>query len=212
VSVGHIALLEGLAIASGPAGVVLVHWYREARQRIHRKLARVPRVPIAELRESTPVRITGVVKPLASWVASPIHNRGCVFYRATIEVRYTRWVAHADEQHGVPFVIEDETGYAIVEPLAAELVTNDHRFLPAFNPDPVLDTFLLRHGIHSKDNVRVCERRIDVGTRITVIGTAQRERDPLAPPQEGYRAEHATCWRFASSKRYPLVVSDAFEG
>jgi hypothetical protein len=35
---------------------------------------------------------------------------------------------------------------------------------------------------------------------------------PLAPRQEGYRAEHATCWRFASSVRHPLVVSDRLQG
>jgi hypothetical protein len=204
-------LLEALTIAGGTSGVIFASWYRESRQRIHRKLARLPRVPIAELRDDTQVRITGVVKPLADWVASPIHNQGCVFYRATIEVKRRRWVPHVDEQHGVPFVIEDETGYAIVEPIAAELVTNDHRFLPRLHPDPVLDAFLQRHGIHYKGDVRLCERRIEVGKRITVVGTPQRERDPLAPLPEGYRAEHATCWRFASSKRYPLLVSDAFE-
>jgi hypothetical protein len=91
-------------------------------------------------------------------------------------------------------------------------VTNDHPFLPALYPDPVLDGFLARHGVRLKNFVRVCERRIEVGQKITVMGTAQRERDPLAPPHASYRPEHPTCWRFASSRRYPLVVSDAFGG
>jgi hypothetical protein len=206
------ALLEVLSIVGGTGGVIFASWYRDARQRIHRKLARLPQTPIAEIPESTPVRIAGVVKPLAGWVASPIHNRGCLFYRATIDVGGPRWTRHADEQHGVAFVIEDETGHAIIDPLAAELVTSDHPFLPALVPDPVLDAFLQRHGVRWKDKVRVCERRIEVGRQITVMGTAVRERDPLAPPPEGYRPEPATCPRFASSQRYPLVISDAFEG
>jgi hypothetical protein len=203
------ALLELLAVAGGTGAVIFRSWYSDSRQRIHRRLSSLPCTPISELRENAPVRITGVVKPLANWVASPIHGRGCVFYRATIEVKGGRWVTYADEQHGVPFVIEDGTGHAIVEPLAADLVTGDHPFLPALLPEPVLDAFLSRHGVRWKHTVRLCERRIEVGQKITVMGTPQRERDPLAPVQEGYRSEHVTCARFASSKRYPLVVSDA---
>jgi hypothetical protein len=120
------------------------------------------------------------------------------------------WMRRVDEQHGMPFLIEDATGYAIVDPLAADISTRDLRFLPALFPDRILDPYLVKHQIYDKRFVRVLERRIVPGQEICVMGTAIGERNTLAAPPDGYRSERASLLRFSGSKRFPLVISDTF--
>lgn len=198
------------AIAGGTGGVILRSWYASTQARIHRRLARLPRTDLRDVQENTLVRVVGKVKPLEGVIASPIHGWPCVYYKVFVEVKRGVWIPRIDEQHGMPFLLEDATGYVIVDPLAADITTRDVRFLPALVPDRILDPYLMQHQIYDKRNVRLLERRIMVGQEICVMGTAIGERDTLAAPPDGYRSERGSLLRFSGSKRYPLVISDTF--
>ncbi|HEU0033546.1 MAG TPA: hypothetical protein VFQ53_23100 [Kofleriaceae bacterium] len=201
-------LVEGVIVA-GASGVIYASYYWSSRSVIFRKLRKLPRTPIAQAVETELVRIVGTVKQLEPPVRAPVSGAPCVYYKVIVEQRYREgWRTMITDAAGAPFWLEDESGRAIIDPLAAEITTRHLRFLPALRRDPILDPYLARHGLFMKHRLRIREMRISVGEQIAVMGSATGERDPLAPPPEGYRAERTTTIRFSGSSKYPLVISD----
>lgn len=197
------------AIAAGTGGVIYASYYLSSRSVIFRKLRKLPRSPIAQAAENQLVRIVGTVRQLEPPVIAPVTGEPCVYYKVHIEQRsHDGWRTVVDEADGAPFWIEDESGHAIVDPLAAEITTRHLRFLPALRRDPILDPYLARHRLFMKHRLRIREMRISVGETIAVMGTGTGERDPRAVHPEGYREERAATLRFSGSPKYPLVVSD----
>jgi len=207
------APIDGLifeaVVLAGSGGVIFWSWFSSSRQWIRRKLARLPRSSLGVLQENTLARVIGTVKRLEHTVVAPISGETCVFYKIQVDFKGPAgWKTVIQEAHGTPFLIEDDTAYAIIDPLAANITTHHLRFFPADRPDPFLDRFLARHRIRHKHALRCHEMRIELGATITVLGSGIGERDPLAAQPEGYRAERTTCLRFSGSKKYPLVISD----
>jgi len=193
------------------SGYIFAYWYRSSRQWIKRKLRRLPRTPIGTIKEGELVRIVGNVRELEHTVIAPISGAKCVYYHAVVDRKFGgRWQRLADQTHGIPFVLEDESGFVYVDAKRAQLTTQHLRFYPANTPDPLFDRFLISHGISLliKDDLRVHEMRIDVGSTFTMMGAGVMDVDPHAALPETYRGDRATRMRFAGGKKYPLVMSD----
>jgi hypothetical protein len=179
----------------------------------------VPRYSLDTFPEATRGRVTGVVKPLEGGVLeAPVSGRPCVYHEIQIlDVRDWIKVPLAREHRSLPFVLEDETGIAIVEPEHAriECAFDDRSFsTAAFDADArqraLLERFSLLHRDWSKSGgIRYTEALIAIDEPITIIGSGVREPDPEARPEGecGYREGGATRMRFTSSRKYPLVLS-----
>lgn len=199
----------GLIAASG--GYIFIYWYRSSRQWIRRKLAKLPRTPIGEVVEGQLARLVGTVKQLDHTVVAPVSGTTCVYYHAVVDRKVGGgWQRLIDQAHGIPFILEDDTGHVYIDARRAQLTTQHLRFYPAVYPDPLFDRFLTAHGVSVmiKDSLRVHEMRIEVGTELTVLGAGVADVDPRAAHPEDYRAQRATRLRFEGAKKYPLVISD----
>jgi hypothetical protein len=199
------AIAFGMIAASG--GYIFRYWYRESRQVIRRKLAKLRRSSIADIKEDELVRIVGEVKQLEHVVVSPISGTTCVYYHVIVE-RHTQPVV--DVSHGIPFILDDGTGHVYVDAARANLTTQHLRFYPANQIDPLMDRFLTNHGIspHQKLILRIREMRIDIGATFTVMGAGVADIDPRAAQPDSYRADRATRLSFHGGKKHPLVISD----
>jgi hypothetical protein len=213
------ALLAAIAvIASGRA----LH-RRERRSpnaKMRRQLAATPRVKIAELPESQVGCTVGRTQQLemTPMLEAPLTGRPCFFYVVELELRVgSGWRLVARERTGSPFIIQDATGRAVVEPAEARLDIAfdvvDHVWA---NPSPRQHAFVMRVqpnvvGLLFANQVRFREAIIGEDELVSVMGAGVREADPLAPPTASYRGEPATRLRFSSSPEAELLLSAAKE-
>lgn len=201
--------------------IVVLSWYFSHGARLKRQLKAARPWALAELPEDTHGRVVGRALPLTEQLAGPLTGRPCVYYIAMVEEqrstgRSTYWKTVASETRGVPFVLEDGTGRAIVDPNGAQVALDfdaNSKSGTFDNADPVQEAFLARHGQKSQGwvfnkSLRYREAMIEVGEMIAVLGSGVREPDPNAPPEAAYRGAPPTRLRLTSSARFPLVISD----
>jgi hypothetical protein len=146
-----------------------------------------------------------------------------VFYEATVEQYRSNgktgsWRQVAREVKGIPFVLDDGSGRAIVDPSGArvavdiDMTTRSGTFDDA---TPVEEEFLSRHGLRStgwvfNKSLRYREGVIEIGETIAVMGQGVREPDPDAVGKVGgYRTGPPTRLRLGGSARHPILLSDA---
>jgi hypothetical protein len=202
--------------------IALIGWYFSKGNRLKRRLRAAKPWPIAELPEDTLGKITGQARVLGGTLVGPLTGRTCVFYVATVQERRssgrsTYWRTIITETAGVPFMLEDGSGRALVDPTGAEVALDfDGNSSSGTFHDADLrqEAFLAKHGQKStgwvfNKGLRYREAMIEVGETIAVMGSGVREPDPEAPPEEAYRGAPKTRLRLTSSARYPLVISDA---
>lgn len=216
--------MEALVVLAIAAGIAIVAasmvWNEKAR--IRRELRGAPRVDIAELREGRTGRLVGRVGE-GETLQAPFTGRSCVFYEATVEEyrssgKTGSWRQVVREARGVPFVLDDDTGRAIIDPGGArvdvdiDMTTRSGAFDDA---TPVEEAFLERHGLRStgwvfNKSLRYREGVIEVGETIAVMGQGVREPDPDAVGRVGgYRQGPPTRLRLGGSARHPILLSDA---
>lgn len=216
--------MEALVVLAVVAGVAIVAaslmWNEKAR--IRRELRGAPRVDLAELREGRTGRVVGRVGE-GETLQAPFTGRSCVFYEATVEEyrssgKTGSWRQVVREAMGVPFVLDDGTGRAIVDPRGArvavdlDMTTRSGTFDDA---TPVEEQFLTRHGLRStgwvfNKSLRYREGVIEIGETIAVMGQGVREPDPDAVGKVGgYRSGPPTRLRLGGSARHPILLSDA---
>jgi hypothetical protein len=216
--------MEALVVLAVVAGVAIVAasfmWNEKAR--IRRELRGASRVDIGDLREGRTGRVVGVVGD-GETLQAPFTGRSCVFYEASVEEyrssgKTGSWRQVVREARGVPFVLDDGTGRAIVDPSGArvavdlDMTTRSGTFDDA---TPVEEEFLTRHGLRStgwvfNKSLRYREGVIEVGETIAVMGQGVREPDPDAVGKVGgYRSGPPTRLRLGGSARHPILLSDA---
>lgn len=191
--------------------------YFSAENRLKRTLRAVRVWPIGELPEGTLGRVIGEAQPLDGVLQSPLTGRRCLYYVARVEGnRLGDWQTRFEERNGVPFLLTDDTGRAIIDPSSADAaLTFDHdsRSDAVGGPTPTEAAFLAKHGAKAKnwifhEQLRYVEAVIQPGKRIAVLGSGIREPDPQGTPAEGYRSAAPTLLRLTSSPRHPLMISD----
>jgi hypothetical protein len=183
-----------------------------AARRMRRLLAKTPVCTLAELREDTLGRITGVAKSLDDRVLqAPLSGRACVYYSITIDgMRNKRYQALGGDQMAISFALDDGTEVAIVDPAAARVSSGyDAVEMLAFRdePSPRAARLLGKRKIERRyfTQVRLREAVIEVDEAICVLGAGTREP---AGGDGQYRDGSKTRLRLVGSRRFPLLISD----
>lgn len=176
---------------------------------------------VAALPEVTVGRIVGVAKPLAGPGGSGVteaalSGRPCLAYVAKVRgavgavglgladggMMAATGVAHGGtktediiaETGGLPFLVEDETGVAIVDPTGAHGAFEIDDTSSWFEGPTERDrAFLARYAMHDKLGLAFHEGIVSVGETVAVVGFGQRVNGQL---------------RMSSSPRLPLVICD----
>lgn len=199
---------------------LVVSWvmkYYSAENRTKRMLRAVRVWPIGELPEDTLGRVIGEAQPIDRVLQSPLTGRPCVYYVASVqEYSQGEWNTQFQERDGVPFLLTDRTGRAIVDPSCAEIALNfdrESRSGTFDDPTPTQAAFLAKHGGESKGwffnkKLRYIEAVIEPSERVAVLGSGIREPDPQGRPAEGYRSTAPTRLRLTSTPHHPLAISD----
>jgi hypothetical protein len=183
-------------------------WWKVTRQ-----LRATPRRAIATLGEGTSAKIVGTVRAVQV-MSAPITGRPCVYWRVVVSEWRTSsdsdgkdtsgYASILDRRDGVPFLVEDGTGRALVEPAdaAVHLVADaqDHGGERA-------RMLLARHGVSpGSGNLRYSEAVIEPGEVVAVAGAGVREPDPEGVG--GSYRDAPTRLRIAASPGSPLLISD----
>jgi hypothetical protein len=125
--------------------------------RLRRTLRKAPRVSIADAPDGELARIVGRLRfadlePLSA----PVSNRQCAYYEIEVEERsgsgknksWSTVLKHHELLER--FIIEDETGQALIEPGAPRVaLTMDKHLSSGMSKDPPLElrSFLMVHGV-----------------------------------------------------------------
>ncbi|MDQ3030843.1 MAG: E3 ubiquitin ligase family protein [Myxococcota bacterium] len=204
-----------LLVLAGAGAIGLGSWFFSPRQRSLRAIRSVPRVPIAEAVEGSIVRIVGHLRPHSPLLAAPISGRSCAQFDLLIEEHVNRGKSHhrktlVHETASCDFLVEDETGRALVETAHLEaVVVFDHHQRSGFlsDPTPELESILTRHG-HSSTTLFGLNRTItyregvlEPGELVAVLGRARWEDDPEPGAIDAQRGGYRD-----SSRRRRLVL------
>jgi hypothetical protein len=203
------------------AGASIYRWYGSDARRLRRWMLQSPRARIADAPEGTSVRLVGEVIALdGHLVEAPLGAQPCVYFEAVLErisddANVDLWKEVVRETGGVPFLLQDETGRAIVDPTharvtLAKMTTGESGTFD--DPSDRERAFLARHGQPEKllvfnRSYRYREGILEVGERVAVVGVPVREPDPDAAAVRGYR-EAVTRVRLAGTDARPLAISD----
>ncbi len=183
---------------------------------------------LAELPEDTIARLKGTVVPLGDrLLTAPLSGRPCVFYSAAVILNQhavTRepftGMALDDvlvtEESCVPFLFEDGGHHAVIEGRGAKIsCAYDHRSesKALFDATPAEHAILERNNLLEQDwwntrSLEYVEGILAPGEPIVLVGGGTREPDPDAQGSGGYREASRTRFRFTSTKRFQLVISD----
>ncbi len=146
-----------------------------------------------------------------------------MYYSVTIRARAHFMVAAetfqeylATSQDQVSFLLEDGAHHAVIDPTNARIsCERDHRSTSkaAFDATPAQRELLERHNLMHQDwwntaSLEYLEGILAVDEPILVLGGGTREPDPGGMSVAGYREAARTRYRFASTKRFPLMISD----
>jgi len=102
------------------AGAAALSWYNAEAQVVRRLLSGSPRATIAAFPVGAPAHVVGAVTALAT-LPTPIAGLPCVYFECVVEEyrssgRSGTWHRVARESRGLPFLLTDGTGRALVDP------------------------------------------------------------------------------------------------
>lgn len=186
---------------------------RRRRRRLQAELA-VPLVSLGSLSESSFSRVVGIVRPLENRVlTAPLSGRRCVYYcvQGTDQGR-----GIGGECDAVPFVLDDGTAQAVIDPEHAEISaphdypsTSKGASYAELEQLGVLGRMRLLHRDgYSLDTERLRYREevIEVDEKIVILGVGMLEPDPEASPSGMYRHGQSLRLRFGGTAKRPLVI------
>jgi hypothetical protein len=115
---------------------------------------------------------------------APISGRPCYYYRTTVAEykqcgKSSEWVTVASECLHLPFFLDDNTGRVMVDPRRADLDIHcdfHEEFCDSFfsTKDPMpgnVHSFLARHGINTRNKIKVEEYCIKPKNALFILGT-----------------------------------------
>jgi hypothetical protein len=159
-----------------------------------RRMARASVASIGDLIDAADACIVGAVRSRKT-LFSPGRGTACVAYR------FRDSTGH-DEHREIPFVVEDDSGSALIDSSSALLLVTAvegqgmHRSI-------VGGRYLRNHG-HPGSFREQC---VEIGQRIYVLGTCTRELDMKATGKL-YRDRAASRVRFGHRPDMPLIFAD----
>lgn len=175
-------------------------WWLDKQQR---EIRGTPHHTVAELPEVTIGRLVGLAKPIdGKTVTAPLSGRTCLAYfvRVSDQTPGTGGdesdLELAAESGGAPFLLEDDTGTAIIDPEGARCVlTIDDKASTSGKTTHNQRAFLKRYAAKdlAHDWIRWYEGIVSVDERIAVVGYGIRTDGRL---------------RMSSSPHLPLVICD----
>ena len=190
--------------ALGLGAVVLfmgARWFFAREPRLKRRIKTLPLSSIAQTPELQDVRVTGQLAYLGddAPLEAPLSGRPCAAWRVVVRERRRsgktyRWVTVLVESDSRDFVLEDESGRAIVDGNLIELVLDFDRKGGASllgGPNPSLEQFLQERGIPTRGlifgkTLDYREGALEAGEQVTVAGSGTWAHDPTQRGK-GYR-------------------------
>ena len=202
-----------LSVSAVLGAVIVPAWYFSKREKQKRRLRNARRWSLATLPDDTFGKVVGAARVLEESLIAPISGRPCVFYLVVVTADdRSDGSALLREAVGVPFVIEDDTGRAEVDPRDSDVVLVQDRFRISGPNDPRSageDALLQRHGkTQPSKTYWYRESIIEPGELIAIFGAGVREPDPDAPPAAEYRGPPAMRLRMSSARSFKLLISD----
>lgn len=129
-------------------------------------------------------------------IVAPVSGRACYCHRTIAwewkqRGRSKQWVKVAVETKHLPFFIDDSTGKVLVDPLGAELDLHcdfkqefcDGFFTLAQQAPPNVENFLLRHGVTTRNKIKIEEFCIKPKNALFVLGTLDENPGLELTPQ-----------------------------
>ena len=182
-------LLVGVCV--GGVAFVAVLAYRAAfstRARGRRQLGRTSRTPVAQARPGEPVKVVGRVRFVGESLRAPMSGRRCACWHVRVQqakqgAQGGSWDEVLDETEGQDFLLEDDTGVALVHGVlpTATLASSGpwiDNLGKSFTPE--VERFLAERGESVRGTLgdrglRFEERTLDEGALTAVLGIAQGE-------------------------------------
>lgn len=205
-----VSLIVGAVLGA----VIVPAWYFSKREKQKRRLRTAKRWSLVALPDDTFGKVVGTARVLEDTLIAPISGRPCLFYLVVVTADGgSDASAVLREAVGVPFVIEDDTGRAEVDPRDAEILLVQDRFRICGPNDPTTAeeaALLARHGKTrpSRTTYWYRESIIEPGERVAIFGAGGREPDPDAPPTAEYRGAPAMRLRMSNARSFKLLISD----
>lgn len=204
-----VSLIVGAVLGA----VIVPAWYFSKREKQKRRLRTAKRWSLATLPDDTFGKVVGTARVLDETLVAPISGRPCVFYLVVVTADdKSDASALLREAVGVPFVIEDDTGRAEVDPREADVVLVQDRFRISGPNDPrtaAEEALLQRHGKSGASKTYwYRESIIEPGELVAIFGAGGREPDPDAPPAAEYRGAPSMRLRMSNARSFKLLISD----
>ena len=204
-------------------GVAVASLYYSRGARLKRTLRQAPRLSIENVSEREPAKIVGSLAYIGEPLISPLTGRTCAYYEILVEEYHSGadddgyWETMIRESQGQNFVINDDTGTAIVNPIGAQVALTIDSRTKSGTFDAPTDrerNYLNSHGQEGKGwvfnkSLRYREGILEAGERVAVLGRGVREPDPEGVQQaSGYRSTPPMRLRMRGSQNAPLLISD----
>jgi hypothetical protein len=208
---------SNLFVFAGPLiGLALIAAYffsREARTR--RALRRLAVTPIARVADGTIAKVVGRLRFAKEPLSAPLSERPCAGYHVVVEDLNGKPSQLIEEEYCTDFIIEDETGKALIHINAPSVaITQDVHLRSGLfdNPTPAMEELLRRHGCSSHGtflprSLRYREGVLEENELVAVAGLWRWEVDPDPKAASGYR-EAARRLFVSPAGDKPVLVSD----
>ena len=192
---------------------------RYLADRKHRKwLRKAPSFLVSEMPENTFGKIVGHVRPFRERaLEAPLSKRLCAYYDVSIDVMSDDSMLRtiASVQDGMPFLLKDNTGAAVIDPSHAFVSSG----IDAVSRSIVREaapvelallerTQILGSKVGMSTSLRYREAIIEIDEMVAVYGGGVREPDPEGVAAMTYRDGVPTRLHLTGTAKFPLFVSD----
>jgi hypothetical protein len=213
-------MLGGFALAGGVVALYrLIAARRSARARIGKKLRRMPRTPLGEVKDGTHVKVAGEIRILDEPLVSPLGGSRCVWYEVVVHAQPDgrRWKVVARDEHSIDFLLTEGDARALVRMrspnVGAEVKLRLVKEVFERHPWPEPAAALVRRSGGDPDRLpyyRIEESSLSIHGRIVVAGHAFYEDDPDAVPlaQDYRHAARPQRVVISATSRVPLLLCD----